>query len=144
MTVVAICMAWSIYTDVYTFKMILVDVASIAMKAAGTVESLGGDMGTVTEGVTGPCDLFTSLRAHPQSLALSVLVTIEMLKAFSAVSLDNSLLQLPFWKNKYLLLGVTLPFLLHLAVLYIAPVAKVFGLAALSWREWKVSYPTHI
>ena len=40
-----------------------------------------------------PCDVFsdTSSRARPQSMSLSVLVTVEMLKALSAVSLDSSL-----------------------------------------------------
>ena len=71
-------------------------------------------------------------------MALSVLVTIEMLKALSAVSLDGSLFHVPAWKNKWLLLGVTVPYLLHMAVLYVPFLANTFGLAPLSRREWEV------
>lgn len=53
------------------------------------------------------CEIFSSsiregLRGA-QSMALTVLVSLEMLKALSAVSLDRSLIQIPPWKNKYLL-----------------------------------------
>ena len=71
-------------------------------------------------------------------MALSVLVTVEMLKALSAVSLDNSLLRVPPWKNKWLVLSVVAAFALHLAVLYVPVLAGVLGLAPLTWREWKV------
>jgi P-type Ca2+ transporter type 2C len=54
-----------------------------------------------------------------------------MLKALSAVSVDNSLLRVPPWRNPWLLAGVTLPTLLHFAVLYTPGAAKVFGLAPL-------------
>lgn len=86
-----------------------------------------------------PCDIFSStMRSHPQSLSLSVLVMIEMLKALSAVSLDNSLLKIQPWANPWLLLGVTIPILLQLLVLYFKPSSSIFGLAPLSWIEWKV------
>ena len=57
-------------------------------------------------------------RLLPQTLALTTLVCMEMLKALSAVSVDNSLLQVSPLQNKWLLMGVTGPFLLHLVVLY--------------------------
>lgn len=84
-----------------------------------------------------PCNIFTLGRDRPQTMALSVLVAMEMLKALSAVSLDGSMLRVPPWKNRWLLLGVTVPFLLHMAVLY-SPLARTFGLAALTKREWSV------
>ena len=56
---------------------------------------------------TQPCNIFTTGRARPQSMALSVLVTMEMLKALSAVSLDGSMFRIPPWRNPWLLLGVT-------------------------------------
>lgn len=59
-------------------------------------------------------------RMLPQTLALTTLICMEMLKALSAVSVDNSLLSLSPMKNKWLLLGVSGPFLLHLLVLYSA------------------------
>lgn len=57
-------------------------------------------------------------RMYPQTLALTTLVVMEMLKALSAVSVDSSLFQVSPFVNKWLLAGVSGPFLLHLAVLY--------------------------
>jgi hypothetical protein len=45
-------------------------------------------------------------RMLPQSLALTTLVCMEMLKALSAVSVDNSLLRVGPQSNTWLLLGV--------------------------------------
>ena len=67
-----------------------------------------------------------------------MLVTIELLKALSAVSLDSSLLRVQPWQNPWLIPGVLIPFALHLLVVYIPPLARIFGLSSLSWREWKV------
>ena len=55
-----------------------------------------------------------------------------MLKALSAVSVDNSLLRVPPWRNPWLLAGVALPTLLHIAVLYTPAACRVFGLAPLT------------
>jgi Ca2+-transporting ATPase len=106
----------------------------------GKCSETNADFDIFPEGVISTCELFQ--RAHlatPQSVSLSVLVTMEMLKALSAVSLNSSLLQLPPWKNPWLLLGVAVPFLLHIAVLYVRPFAQLFGLAPLSAKEWQVS-----
>jgi Ca2+-transporting ATPase len=54
----------------------------------------------------------------PQTLSLTTLVCMEMLKALSAVSVDNSLLRVGPQQNPWLLLGVSVPFGLHLLVLY--------------------------
>jgi P-type Ca2+ transporter type 2C len=86
-----------------------------------------------------PCEIFTVLKSRPQSMSLSVLVAIEMLKALSAVSLNTSLLKMPPWKNKWLLLGVGVPSILHLGVMYTPLLAKIFSMVPLSLREWKVS-----
>ena len=73
-------------------------------------------------------DLFQgSGRMLPQTLSLTALVCMEMLKALSAVSMDNSLLQVGPQSNPWLLLGVTGPFLLHVCVLY----SSYLGLPAL-------------
>jgi Ca2+-transporting ATPase len=74
----------------------------------------------------------------PSSVALSTLVAMEMLRALCAVSETESLLQKPPWANRWLLAGVTLPVLLHLAVLYSPPLAALFQLAPLSRADWKV------
>ena len=64
-------------------------------------------------------DLFQgSGRLLPQTLALTTLVCMEMLKALSAVSVDSSLLQIGPLENPWLIAGVSGPFLLHLFVLY--------------------------
>jgi magnesium-transporting ATPase (P-type) len=73
-----------------------------------------------------------------QTNALTVLVCVELLKALSAVSVDQSLWTVPSWRNPFLLPAVLLPFLLHLLVLYVPTLRSVFGLQALSWRDWQV------
>lgn len=75
-----------------------------------------------------------------QTNALTVLVCVELLKALSAVSVDQSLWTVPSWRNPFLLPAVLLPFLLHLLVLYVPTLRSVFGLQALSWRDWQVSF----
>jgi len=86
-----------------------------------------------------PCRVFEApLRNVPQTMALSVLVVIEMLKALSAVSLDSSLLTVAPWRNPWLLQGVALPMALHLLVVYFKPLSSLFSLAPLSGNEWKV------
>lgn len=78
-----------------------------------------GEGWTLGEGVASCTDLFQeSGRALPQTLALTALVCMEMLKALSAVSVDNSIFRVGPQDNKWLLLGVTGPILLHLFVLY--------------------------
>jgi P-type Ca2+ transporter type 2C len=73
-------------------------------------------------------DLFQgSGRMLPQTLALTTLVCMEMLKALSAVSVDSSLLRIGPQENPWLLLGVSGPFMLHLFVLY----SSTLGLPAL-------------
>ena len=91
------------------------------------------------ESLGSACDIFGSLRVRPQAMALSTLVVMEMLKALSSVSLDASLFRLPPWKNPWLLVGVAVPSLLHLAVLYTPWLNKLFGLAPLSMDDWAVS-----
>lgn len=77
--------------------------------------------------------------APPQSMALTVLVLLELLKALSAVSLDTSLLQAPPWGNPALLLGTLAPLLGHLLFMYVPLLAGALRLHPLSLREWKVS-----
>ncbi len=82
-----------------------------------------------TEGGAAMCTtLFReSGRMLPQTLSLTTLVCMEMLKALSAVSVNESLFRVGPQSNKWLLLGVSCPFLLHLFVLY----SSKFGLGAL-------------
>ena len=93
-----------------------------------------GALGAAVEAA--PCAIFVEARCGPQSVALTTLVAMEMLKALSAVSVDASLLAVRPWQNKALLLGVAGPSLLHLAVLYTPGLGAVFGLGALTKADW--------
>lgn len=84
------------------------------------------------------CDIFASPQRNiAQSMSLSVLVTVEMLKAISAVSLDNSLIRVHPWRNPSLLVGVTIPYLIHLCIMYIPALSQILGISPLSKNEWK-------
>jgi len=83
-----------------------------------------------------PCDIFTPARRHAQSVALATLVTMEMLKAASAISVDNSLLRMPPWRNKWLLLGIAAPSALHLTVTYVPALGGMLGLTPLTAADW--------
>jgi Ca2+-transporting ATPase len=74
----------------------------------------------------------------PQSLALSVLIGIEMIKALCAVSNEASILEIPPWKNRWLLPAVIVPSLLHLFIMYTPSLANIFHISPLSGKEWKV------
>lgn len=82
------------------------------------------------------CGIFGPALASPQTLSLSVLVTMEMLKALAAVSLDNSIVRVPPWRNPWLMGGVALPFSIHLAVVYFPWLNRVFGVSAMSAQDW--------
>merc|ERR1712232_1141808 len=52
-----------------------------------------------------PCSYFTAGKAKASTLSLTVLVVIEMLNAFNALSEDGSLVQMPPWANPYLIVA---------------------------------------
>ena len=89
------------------------------------------------------CAIFVDLR--PRTVALSVLVTIEMFNALNALSENESLLRFGPHKNPWLLLAIALSFVQHFAILYIPWFNGVFGVSPLSWAEWQlvlvVSFP---
>mmetsp|Transcript_2463 Transcript_2463/g.5352 ORF Transcript_2463/g.5352 Transcript_2463/m.5352 type:complete len:158 (-) Transcript_2463:413-886(-) len=93
----------------------------------------------VADPLASPCDVFFAplAKAKVQTLALSVLVCMEMLKALSAVSVNASMLSLPPTKNPWLLVGCAVPFGLHYALLKAPKLASVFGLTSLDGRDWK-------
>lgn len=77
----------------------------------------------------------------PQTLSLTTLVCMEMLKALAAVSVDNSLLSVGPHKNPLLVLGVAVPMLLHLLVVYsknigLPGLGESFGMVPLSFENW--------
>merc|ERR1719369_1101260 len=89
------------------------------------------------------CEIFQAPEA--MTMALSVLVTIEMLNALNSVSENQSLAVMPPWTNWWLIGGVTLSMALHFLILYIPVFTTVFNTSALTVFEWgtvmKLSFP---
>ena len=73
-------------------------------------------------------------------MALSILVTIEMLNALNSLSDTQSLLVVPPTSNYYLVGAIVLSFVLHLLILYIPTLANIFGVAPISFAEWKAVF----
>jgi Ca2+-transporting ATPase len=90
-------------------------------------------------GLSTACEAFDPAKGKlgASASALTTLVVMEMLRAACAVSETESLLSKPPWANRWLLLGVSLPVLLHLAVLYTPTLASVFQLAPLTQQDWR-------
>jgi P-type Ca2+ transporter type 2A len=63
------------------------------------------------------CNIFTD--PHPMTMALSVLVLIEMLNAMNSLSENQSLILMPPWKNLWLIGAISLSMSLHFMVLYV-------------------------
>ncbi len=75
-------------------------------------------------------------KVKASTLSLSVLVIIEMLNAFNALSEDGSLVQMPPWKNPYLIVAVMGATALHFLILYQPFLAKIFGVCPLDEHDW--------
>merc|ERR1712226_1805634 len=82
------------------------------------------------------CEIFQAPEA--MTMALSVLVTIEMANALNSVSENQSLLVMHPWVNIYLLMAMGLSFSLHFMILYIDVFNVVFNISALSFDQWMV------
>ncbi|KAF6200671.1 hypothetical protein GE061_005114 [Apolygus lucorum] len=82
---------------------------------------------------------------HPMTLALSVLVTIEMLNAMNSLSENQSLLTIPPWSNLWLIGAIIISITLHVAILHIEFLSTVFQVTPLDFDEWvivlKFSFP---
>merc|ERR550532_2980363 len=91
------------------------------------------------------CSYFTAGKVKASTLSLTVLVIIEMLNAFNALSEDGSLLQMSPWTNPWLILACMLSVLLHFVILYVPVLAKIFAVCPLDWHDWvlvmKFSFP---
>merc|ERR1712098_674117 len=82
------------------------------------------------------CDIFQAPEA--MTMALSILVTIEMANALNSVSENQSLLVMPPWINIYLILAMGLSVSLHCMILYVDIFNVVFNISALSFDQWLV------
>merc|ERR1712142_1191222 len=81
----------------------------------------------------------------PMTMALSVLVVIEMLNALNSVSENQSVLRMPPWRNLYLLGAIALSMSLHFMILHVEMFNIVFQICPLDLAEWaavmKISLP---
>nr|XP_006640894.1 PREDICTED: sarcoplasmic/endoplasmic reticulum calcium ATPase 3 [Lepisosteus oculatus] len=89
------------------------------------------------------CEIFES--RYPTTMALSVLVTIEMFNALNSLSENQSLLRMPPWVNIWLLGAIVLSMSLHFLILYVEPLPLIFQVTPLRWSQWvvvlKISIP---
>jgi len=70
------------------------------------------------------------------TLSLSVLVLIEMLNAFNAISEDHSLLVMTPFVNVYLFAATAVSMGLHFVIVYVPVLAQIFSITALDMHEW--------
>ncbi|XP_031434357.1 sarcoplasmic/endoplasmic reticulum calcium ATPase 2b [Clupea harengus] len=89
------------------------------------------------------CEVFES--PYPMTMALSVLVTIEMCNALNSVSENQSLLRMPPWENVWLLGAICLSMSLHFLILHVEPLPMIFQITPLDLTQWlmvlKISLP---
>uniref|UniRef100_A0A667Y2X4 Calcium-transporting ATPase n=1 Tax=Myripristis murdjan TaxID=586833 RepID=A0A667Y2X4_9TELE len=89
------------------------------------------------------CHVFES--PYPMTMALSVLVTIEMCNALNSLSENQSLLRMPPWENIWLLGAICLSMSLHFLILYVEPLPVIFQITPLDFTQWvmvlKISLP---
>jgi Ca2+ transporting ATPase len=75
---------------------------------------------------------------HPNAMALSVLVTIEMFNAMNSLSENQSLLVMPPWTNMWLMGSMLLSFSLHFVIMYVDILSTIFQIVPLNFTEWMV------
>ncbi|XP_006183119.1 LOW QUALITY PROTEIN: sarcoplasmic/endoplasmic reticulum calcium ATPase 1 [Camelus ferus] len=89
------------------------------------------------------CEVFEA--PQPMTMALSVLVTIEMCNALNSLSENQSLVRMPPWVNIWLVGSIGLSMSLHFLILYVDPLPMIFKLQALDLPHWlmvlKISLP---
>jgi Ca2+ transporting ATPase len=89
------------------------------------------------------CNIF--MEPHPMTMALSVLVVIEMLNALNSISENQSLTVMPPWYNYWLLGAMVLSMSLHFLILEVDFLSAVFQITPLNLEEWmavlKISFP---
>ena len=71
-----------------------------------------------------------------QTAAITTIITTELFKALSTVSVKQSVLKVSPFLNSFLVLGVLVPFILHLVIMYNPVLSSSFGLMPLSFKQW--------
>lgn len=83
-----------------------------------------------------PCRYFTTGKVKASTLSLSVLVMIEMLNAYNALSEDNSLLVITPAVNPFLIAATMSSTLLHMMIVYVPFFNDVFSIHSMTAYEW--------
>jgi len=90
------------------------------------------------------CEILTN-NPKAMSMALSVLVVIEMSNALNSISENQSLVTMPPWYNLWLLGAMALSMSLHFLILEVEFLSAVFQITPLNLEEWmavmKISMP---
>ncbi|ESN89914.1 hypothetical protein HELRODRAFT_194760 [Helobdella robusta] len=89
------------------------------------------------------CEIFENPK--PKTMALSVLVVIEIFNALNSISENQSLLVMPPWYNMWLMGAIVISMSLHFLILEVDFLATVFQITPLTVSEWiavlKISFP---
>lgn len=73
-----------------------------------------------------------------RSMAFTTLILSELLRSYSARSVDKTIFQIGIFSNKSLFMATLFSFLLMIAVIYIPFLSSAFKLVDLDLREWAV------
>lgn len=105
--------------------------------------TIGGFIWFLTGASRGPHLTWSSLNSlSPEAaviastVALSVLVVIEMANALNSLSENESLFALGPQNNFILLGAIGLSLFLHYLIIYVPQLAVIFNVAPLNWEEW--------
>ncbi|XP_018463140.1 calcium-transporting ATPase 3, endoplasmic reticulum-type-like [Raphanus sativus] len=81
-----------------------------------------------------PCSIFED--RHPSTVAMTILVVVEMFNALNNLSENQSLLVITPRSNLWLVGSIILTMVLHILILYVHPLAVLFSVTPLSLGEW--------